>query len=62
MYKSFKITYIFISAMPNTEYYVISEPMEVYGNTAAQKKVIRKNPLQAKAVTAKKVRTIQCLV
>ncbi|KAM3962017.1 upstream transcription factor usf [Aphomia sociella] len=37
----------------NTEYYVISNPIEVFG-APAQKKVSHREPLQAKAVTAKK--------
>ncbi|XP_049875472.1 upstream stimulatory factor 2 [Pectinophora gossypiella] len=44
-----------VHAIPSTEFYVIGEPMEVFGTSATQKqKVIRKNPLQTKAVTAKK--------
>ncbi|XP_053608485.1 upstream stimulatory factor 2 isoform X2 [Plodia interpunctella] len=39
--------------IPETEYYVISNPVEVFG-TNSPKKAIKKEPLQAKAVTAKK--------
>lgn len=40
--------------MPDTEYFVISNPVEVFGSPA-QKKVNRREILQPKAVTAKKV-------
>ncbi|XP_026330924.1 upstream stimulatory factor 2 [Hyposmocoma kahamanoa] len=42
------------NGISNAEYFVIGEPADVFGTTATQKKIIRKNPLQAKAVTAKK--------
>ncbi|KAG6440916.1 upstream stimulatory factor 2 [Manduca sexta] len=38
----------------NTEFYVITNPVEVFGTTAAPKKAIRRDPMQAKAVNAKK--------
>ncbi|CAH0726913.1 unnamed protein product, partial [Brenthis ino] len=40
--------------LPSGEFYVISNPVQVFGATAAQKKVIRRQPIQTKAVTAKK--------
>ena len=41
--------------IPNGEFYVISNPVQVFGTGAAQKKVMRRQPLQNKAITAKKV-------
>lgn len=40
--------------IPSGEFYVISNPVQVFGTTATQKKVIRRQPLQNKAITAKK--------
>ncbi|KAL4711135.1 hypothetical protein ACJJTC_009506 [Scirpophaga incertulas] len=43
------------SQSPEHEYFVISEPVEVYGGPANQRKTsTRRDPIQAKAVTAKK--------
>lgn len=39
---------------PDAEYYVISNPVDVFGPSAAAKKPIRRDPLQAKAVSTKK--------
>ncbi|XP_061718243.1 upstream stimulatory factor 1 isoform X1 [Cydia pomonella] len=40
--------------LPDGEFFVISNPVEVFGTGTAQKKTIRTERLQAKAVTAKK--------
>ncbi|XP_046967797.1 upstream stimulatory factor 2 [Vanessa cardui] len=40
--------------IPSGEFYVISNPVQVFGTTATQKKVIRRQPMQNKAITAKK--------
>lgn len=42
-----------------TEYFVISNPVEVFGAPATQKKAKGRDPIQAKAVTAKKVYKFQ---
>lgn len=48
-----------VSVIPNGEFYVITNPGEVFATAQGQKKAIRRQPLQAKAVTtAKKVSTI----
>ncbi|XP_072936877.1 upstream stimulatory factor 1-like [Epargyreus clarus] len=40
--------------IPSEEFYIIENPVQVYSTSATQKKVIRRQPLQAKAITAKK--------
>ncbi|CAH1636984.1 unnamed protein product [Spodoptera littoralis] len=42
------------SPSPDAEYFVISNPVEVFGTTTTPKKNARRDPLQTKAVTAKK--------
>lgn len=48
-------TYLHLIDFPDAEYYVISNPVDVFGPSAAAKKPIRRDPLQAKAVSTKKV-------
>ncbi|XP_075976784.1 upstream stimulatory factor 1-like isoform X2 [Anticarsia gemmatalis] len=40
--------------LQEAEYFVISNPGEVFGTTTTPKKAVRRDPLQTKAVTAKK--------
>ncbi|XP_045499901.1 upstream stimulatory factor 2 [Colias croceus] len=40
--------------LPNGEFYVISNPVEVFGASAQKKVITRRQPIQAKAVTARK--------
>lgn len=42
------------SPSPDAEYFVISNPVEVFGTTTTPKKNTRRDPMAAKAVTAKK--------
>uniref|UniRef100_A0A2A4K935 BHLH domain-containing protein n=1 Tax=Heliothis virescens TaxID=7102 RepID=A0A2A4K935_HELVI len=42
------------SPSPDAEYFVISNPVEVFGTTTTPKKNARRDPMAAKAVTAKK--------
>lgn len=46
------------AVLPDGEFYVISNPGEVFGTATTQKKAARKDPIQTKAVTAKKVSVI----